>query len=91
MTEKGLLIVAVRVDDSRDVQRRMETILAAMSTREQPPDTTATAWCKPLSDLVAADLDRLAEFMGWPAVRDLNVGDVAVESRTIRQPPGETS
>lgn len=76
--EKGLLLVAVRVDHPpQEMRRRIQTILAAMATYEQPPDTEACVFAKPVDELVAADLDCLAHFMGWDAVRRLNVGDVA--------------
>lgn len=74
--EKGLLIVAVRVDHPAEVRRRIETILAVANTYDKPPDTVPSVCCKPLSELVAADLDKLAHFIEWSGVRDLNIGDV---------------
>lgn len=75
MSEKVLLLVAVRAD-AEEVRRRVELVLAVAATYDQPPETTASIWAKPVSELVAADFDRLAGFIGPDGVRDLNVGDV---------------
>jgi hypothetical protein len=78
--EKGLLIVAVRVDHPVDVQNRIKTVLALANTYDKSPDTTPSVWCKPQSELMAMDLDKLAYFIDWRGVRDLNVGDVVSPS-----------
>jgi hypothetical protein len=77
--KRALLIVAVRTDHPPEIQRRIETILAATATYAEPPETTAAVWAKSIDELTANDLDRLAGFIGWDRVRDLNVGDVVVE------------
>ena len=76
MSERGLLLVAVRVDHPAEVRRRIETVLAVAATYERPAETEAAVWCKSLGELVASDLDALAGLIGWDATRRLNVGDV---------------
>lgn len=77
--DAALVVIALRTTD-RHVQRRLETALSIAASYDEPPDTAPCVFAKPVSELVANDLDRLAEFMGWPAVRDLNLGvDVVTE------------
>lgn len=68
-----LLLVAVRTDQ-HNIKRRMEMILAGADPSQ--PGSNAEVFAKPVDELVAQDLDRLAAIIGWPAVRRLNVGDV---------------
>jgi hypothetical protein len=79
MSEKGLLVIACRVDNADEIRKRVETVLAVAATYDRPPDTTPVAWAKPLSELVASDLDLLAALVGWRAVEDLNAGFVVSE------------
>lgn len=74
-----LLLVAVRTD-SEQVQRRIETILAVASTYETPPNTTASVYARPVTELTATDADHLAYFIGREGLRGLNVGDVVAGS-----------
>ncbi len=78
-TAHTLLVVAIRTDNAQ-IQRRMETILAAASTYEVPPDTTASVYAKPVGALTASDADHLAHFIGWDGFRGLNVGDVVADA-----------
>jgi hypothetical protein len=78
-SDNALVIVALRTTD-RHIQRRLETALSIAATYDTPPNTAPCVFAKPVGELVASDLDRLAEFMGWPAIRDLNLGvDVVTE------------
>lgn len=76
MADRALLIVAVRTDHPPEIKRRIETILAATATYEQPPDTMAAVFAKSVGELTASDLHRVAAIFGWDRVRDLNLGDV---------------
>lgn len=75
MPEHHLVLVALRTDDVH-AKRRLDTILAAASTYDTPPDTSAAVFAKPVDELVASDADHLAHFIGWDGFRALNVGDV---------------
>jgi hypothetical protein len=73
MSGHYLVLVALRTDD-KHVQRRLETILSIAASYDEPPDTTPSVWAKPVGELVANDVDRLASFIGWSQVDDLNLG-----------------
>jgi hypothetical protein len=75
MAEQVLLVVAIRTDNEQ-VKRRMETILAAATTYEVPPDTEPASFAKPVTELTANDADHLAHFIGRDGFSRLNVGDV---------------
>jgi hypothetical protein len=80
--EHALVIVALRTDDEH-IKRRLDTILACAASYENPPDTSPCVFAMPVGELVASDLDRLAEFIGWDGVRGLNLGaDVVSEGGT---------
>lgn len=76
-SDRGLLLVAVRVDHPAEIRRRIETVLAVAATYDRPPDTQAAVFYKPLAELVANDFDALAYFVGVDSTRRLNIGDVA--------------
>jgi hypothetical protein len=79
MAQHHLVVVALRTDDEH-AQRRLSTILAAASSYEVPPDTEATVVARPVGELVASDLDRLASIIGWDCVHRLNLDvDVVAE------------
>jgi hypothetical protein len=80
MTEHHLVLVALRSDD-KHAKRRLDTILAAAASYDDPADTESFVTAKPVSELVASDLDRLAAIIGWDGVRGLNLGvDVVSEA-----------
>ena len=85
-----LLLVALRTDQ-RDIARRARTILA-LAEPQEPHGGEASVWAKPVEELVAADLDALAYWIGWDAVSRLRVGQVAVGSSGPAEghPGGET-
>ena len=73
MPEHALVLVALRTEDEH-AKRRLDTILAAAASYENPPDTSPCVFACPVGELVAEDLDRLAGFIGWDGVRGLNLG-----------------
>lgn len=73
-----LLLVAVKTDQA-NIQRRMNTILAAAEPSYDPPDTTAQVFARGVEELSANDLSRLVPFFGWYGVHALNVGVLASE------------
>lgn len=75
MSEHGLLIVALRTDQP-DIQRRIAVILNASRPSHDPPETDPVVYFKPEDELVAADLDHLAHFVGMAAVERIGVGRV---------------
>jgi hypothetical protein len=77
MKRHALVLVALRTDDEH-IQRRLNAVLGVAATYDQPPNTEPHVYAKPVDDLVPADLDGLAAFIGWDGVRRLNLGaDVA--------------
>lgn len=68
----GLLIVAIKTDQP-NIKRRMETILAAAAPVQDPPNTEAQVYAKPVEELRAADLACLAHFVGGDGIDRLNI------------------
>lgn len=78
MTGKGLLVVAVRIDNPPDdVRRRVHTILAAMNTYDKPPGTVPCMFAKSVEDLSRDDLQCLEGLVGGACVEALNLGITA--------------
>jgi hypothetical protein len=70
MTEV-LLLVALKTDQP-DIARRIRLILAA--AEPIVPDTEACVFAKDVDELVAADLDALAQFMDPDNIARLRIG-----------------
>lgn len=70
----ALVVVAIRTTDPH-IRRRLETILAAAATYDEPPNTEPCVFAKAVDELTASDADHLAYFIGWDGFRGLNVGD----------------
>jgi hypothetical protein len=68
-----LLLVAIKTDQP-NIQRRIQTILAASEPIE--PDTQPCVYAKAVGELTDVDLDALAHFMEWRGVGGLRIGTV---------------
>lgn len=69
-----LLIVGVRTDApgiANRIQGALELARPVGDTAGQP-----FAWARPIDELTAADLDRLAGLVGWDVIERMNIGGV---------------